>query len=224
LRKKAPRSSRRCCLSRGGIRGGSWPGRACARFPDLANNRVGDPGARSATRRACATSFAKRAIAFTRALRPAICLVQTRGSQGARCGNASRGQRSRHRLVPAHGGARAPLACEDRRLAGCARASYSGCRSRQASPRLKRSAYPIATGRVNGSMADGGSKGPTSVKRASTICLAVAKPRGRPRPEPGVRKGVAGRGSLPARKASRAAFPTRTASRGRAAAVLATPP
>jgi len=34
------------------------------------------------------------------------------------------GQRNRHRLVPASSGAKAPLACEDRWLAGCARASY----------------------------------------------------------------------------------------------------
>jgi len=35
------------------------------------------------------------------------------------------GQRNWHRLVPASSGAKAPLACEDRWLVGCARASYS---------------------------------------------------------------------------------------------------
>jgi len=34
------------------------------------------------------------------------------------------GQRNRHRLVPASSGAKAPLACEDRTLVGCARASF----------------------------------------------------------------------------------------------------
>jgi len=87
------------------------------------------------------------------------------------------------------------LACEGRRLVGCARASYTGCRSRQASPRLERSAYPVATERVNGSPADGARKDRVGEK-ASTTCLAVAKPRGRGRPEPGARKGVAGRRSL----------------------------
>jgi len=70
---------------------------------------------------------------------------------GLRGGNASWDQRNRHRLVPASSGAKAPLACEDRTLVGCARASFSGCRSRQATPRLREACLPLATGRVDGS-------------------------------------------------------------------------
>jgi len=62
-------------------------------------------------------------------------------------------QRNRHRLVPASSGAKAPLACEDRTLVGCARASFSGCRSRQATPRFREACLPLAAGRVDGDLA-----------------------------------------------------------------------
>jgi hypothetical protein len=47
-----------------------------------------------------------------------------RGSQAPRAVTHCGGRRNRHRLVPASSGAKAPLACEDRELDGCARASY----------------------------------------------------------------------------------------------------
>jgi hypothetical protein len=67
--------------------------------------------------------------------------------------------------MPASSGAKAPLACEDRTLVGCARASINGCRSRQASPRLREARLPLATGRVDGGLALDGSKGSAGVKR-----------------------------------------------------------
>jgi len=84
---------------------------------------------------------------------------------GFRCGNAPGDQRNRHRLVPASSGAKAPLACEGRTLVGCARASNYGCRNRQASPRLREARLPLATGRVDGSLALADSKESTGVRR-----------------------------------------------------------
>jgi len=84
---------------------------------------------------------------------------------GFRCGNAPGDQRNRHRLVPASSGAKAPLACEGRTLVGCARASNYGCRNRQASPRLREARLPLATGRVDGSLAPTGSKEAAGVRR-----------------------------------------------------------
>jgi len=106
------------------------------------------------------------------------------------------GQRNWHRLVPASSGAKAPLACEDRTLVGCARASFQGCRSRQATPRPREARHPLATGRVDGGPAPEGSQGPAGVQKASRTGVAVAKPRTRRKPEPGVREGVAGQGFL----------------------------
>jgi ATP-dependent Lhr-like helicase len=91
---------------------------------------------------------------------------------GPRCGNASKGQRNRHRLVPARSGARAPLACEGRRLAGCARASYRGCRSRQASSRLREARTRWQRDSWTGAW-PAGPKGHVGEK-ASATCPAVA--------------------------------------------------
>jgi len=84
---------------------------------------------------------------------------------GLRCGDASWDQRNRHRLVPASSGAKAPLACEDRTLVGCARASFSGCRSRQATPRFREACLPLAAGRVDGNLALESPQGPWGAKR-----------------------------------------------------------
>jgi hypothetical protein len=111
---------------------------------------------------------------------------------GPRRGNASQDRRNRHRLVPASSGATAPLACEDRRLVGCARASFYGCRSRRATPRPTRSAARWQRTRERGSSSSGPERARSS-QRSSTAGIAVATPRRRSRPEPGARKGVAGR-------------------------------
>jgi hypothetical protein len=87
---------------------------------------------------------------------------------------------------------------------GCARASFQGCRSRQATLRLREACLPVATGRVDGSLsAPEVRKDRRSAKRAARIGNAVAKPRARGSPEPGARKGVAGRRFLVRRKVSR---------------------
>jgi len=67
--------------------------------------------------------------------------------------------------VPASSGAKAPLACEGRTLVGCARASNYGCRNRQASPRLREARLPLATGRVDASLAPTVSKESAGVTR-----------------------------------------------------------
>jgi len=50
-------------------------------------------------------------------------LVQVAARKAPGAATLRRGRRNRHRLVPASSGAKVPLACEDRRLDGCARAS-----------------------------------------------------------------------------------------------------
>jgi len=80
---------------------------------------------------------------------------------------------------------------------GCARASYSGCRSRQASPKLREARTRWQRNAWTGAKAGPRPKGHAPVAKASITCLAVAKPRGRQRPEPGARKGVAGQRFLP---------------------------
>jgi hypothetical protein len=74
---------------------------------------------------------------------------------GHRGGNASTGQRNRHRLVPASSGAKAPLACEGRTLVRVCPRVVSGCRSRQATPGSREACLPLAAGRVDGDLASG---------------------------------------------------------------------
>jgi hypothetical protein len=100
---------------------------------------------------------------------------------GPRCGDASRDRRNRHRLVPASSGATVPLACEDRRLVGCARASFYGCRSRRATPR-PREARSAGNGRVHEGRARAGPKGTVEQKvvdvrhRGGHTAMAVQGP------------------------------------------------
>jgi len=59
--------------------------------------------------------------------------------------------------------------------------------------KVQRNAIPMANGRVDGDQAHGElRKGQTGGSTASTTGTAVAKPQSRERPEPGVRKDVAG--------------------------------
>jgi len=62
----------------------------------------------------------------------------------------TQGQRNRHRLVPASSGAKAPLACEDRRLDGCARASVTVAEVGERRRGSEKRAYPLAAGHVDG--------------------------------------------------------------------------
>jgi len=143
-------------------------------------------------------------LAFTRALRSTICPVHASGTRraqavacrswlaGFRCGNASRGQRNRHPLVPASSGAKASLACEDRTLVGCARASFQLQKS-ASDAEAQRSVSPVGNGPRGRGPGPLGSERLRAGEKASTTSIAVAKLRCRRRPEPGVRKSVAGR-------------------------------
>jgi hypothetical protein len=95
--------------------------------------------------------------------------------------------------VPASSGAKASLACEERQLVGCARASTLVAEVGERRPGSEKH-EPLANGTCG--------RGPGSQRRfhkkpnwdskASTIGTAVAKPRCRERPEPGVREDAAG--------------------------------
>jgi len=173
--------------------------------PDLANDRAGDPGARDATRRVRATSFAKHASSSLERFGPRLALRRS-WLADPRCGNASNGKRSRHRLVPARSGARAPLAREDRRLVRvCPRVVFR-LQKWASVAEAQGSAYPVATERVDGSLADGVREDRFGEK-ASTTCLAVAKPRRRPQAGAGRSRGRRGAKVLVARKAPRADLP-----------------
>lgn len=123
---------------------------------------LGDPGARSSTRRARAFPSRRRGPAFARELRPVSHLVHASGTcrakagacgsrlAGPSCGKRTLDRRNRHRLVPASSGVKAPLACEDRALDGCARASDTVAEvgERRRGPEKRDS--PLATGHVDG--------------------------------------------------------------------------
>jgi len=76
------------------------------------------------------------------------------------------GRRNRQGLLSASSGAqKAPLACEDRYARGCARASISGCKKSTSGAKVQRSAFPPATGGVDGDLTRNGSQEPARVKR-----------------------------------------------------------
>jgi len=91
--------------------------------------------------------------------------------------------------------ARASLACEDRRLVGCVRASNSvaevGGRRRGSEKRD----FSWQGGAWTGAQALWRSQELRGAAKTSITGTVVAKPRRRGRPEPGVRKGIAGRRS-----------------------------
>jgi len=155
-------------------------------------------GARSATRRARAKSFAKRASPSLERFGPRLA---SRKSRLAGLDAVT----PRRPTQPASVGAGNSRARIGRLARVCPRVVSKVAEGRQASPRLKRSAYPVATGRVNVSLANG-SERPRGEK-ASTTWVAVAKPRRSRRPEPGRPKGHRGAKVLVERKASRAARP-----------------
>jgi len=90
-----------------------------------------------------------------------------RGSQVSGAATHRHGQRNWHRLVPACSGAKASLACEDRWLVGCARASYSvaevGERRRGSKKRVSRWLRGAWTGTQLSRSPKGGSGGCKSV-------------------------------------------------------------
>jgi len=59
---------------------GSWPGRTRAGISNLANNRTGDQGCPKRHEEGTCEIVRETRLAFSRALRPATCVVQVRGS------------------------------------------------------------------------------------------------------------------------------------------------
>jgi len=103
------------------------------------------------------------------------------------------GQRNWHRLVPASSGVKTPLACEDRTLVGCARASFQVAevdkRHRGSEKRVSRWQRGAWTGAQL-----------PRVRKDSRGCKGVenrgcgGQAANRESPEPGAREGVAGQG------------------------------
>jgi hypothetical protein len=132
--------------------------------PDPVHDRAGDPGARSATRRARAKLVREARVVFTRTFRPAACLVQVVARR------PSARKRVERPTQPASVGAGAQRGESSTRV--------RGSKARRVCPRVvsrlqksasvaeaQRSAYPVASERVDGSLADKGPRGPVSVKR-----------------------------------------------------------
>jgi hypothetical protein len=89
-------------------------------------------------------------------------------------------------------GPQASLACEDRKLVGCARASFQGCRSRQATP-ISKEAHPAGNGEACTGIQPPRLQRASGVERYGEEACAVAKPSGQFMLEPDARRGVAGR-------------------------------
>jgi len=169
-------------------------------------SRTGDPGARGATRRD-SRARQERACSFARALRPVTCSVHASGTRRreparADCGSQAPGaathrggQRNRRPLAPAGSGAKASLAREDRRLVGCVRASNSVAEVGERRRGSEKRDFPWQGGAWTGTQAPRFSQELRGAAKASTSGTVVAKPRRRGRPEPDVRKGIAGRRS-----------------------------
>jgi len=83
VRWKAPRSSQRHCLSRGGVRDGSWPERSRARVSRPREQSRRRPGCPERHEEGTRDVVRDTRIAFSRAPRPATCLAGGRGSQAS---------------------------------------------------------------------------------------------------------------------------------------------
>jgi len=105
-------------------------------------------------------------------------LVQVAARKAPGAATLRRGRRNRHRLVPASSGAKVPLACEDRRLDGCARASNRLQKSANG-VEAQRSAIPGGNGaRGRGPSPGRCPQGNLTEAKTSRTSAAVAKPRG----------------------------------------------
>jgi len=204
LRWKAPRSIRGWRSSRGDTQGGSRPGQGGAKAPGFAASWLGDPGARSVSRRARATSFKERALPLLACSGPrpvfprkwsAASVEPPRAGCGSPAVDAAtrrKGQRSRDRLVPAGRRVKALLAWGDRRLVGCARASLHVAEVGKRRPGSEKRGFPLATGPRAREPRPSDSERGRAASKASRVVIAVAKPWRRRRPEPDVREDVAG--------------------------------
>jgi hypothetical protein len=153
-RQKAPRLFRRCPPSRGGIKEEPRPARRVTRSSrphHQSNRRPGCPrrhekGTRDIVQeRASRLSSSASAHDLPRPRKWNTSCASRRVQVVARRPPMRQrivGQRNRHRLVPASSGAKAPLACKDRTLVGCARASFQvaevGKRRRGSEKRVSR--------------------------------------------------------------------------------------
>jgi hypothetical protein len=203
-RQKAPRLFRRCPPSRGGIKEEPRPARRVTRSSrphHQSNRRPGCPrrhekGTRDIVQeRAARLSSSASAHDLPRPRKWNTSCASRRVQVVARRPPMRQrivGQRNRHRLVPASSGAKAPLACKDRTLVGCARASFQvaevGKRRRGSEKRVSRWQRGAWTGARPLESPQGFARG----EKASRTGIAVAKPRSRGTPEPGAREGVAG--------------------------------
>jgi len=145
--------------------------------PNFAANRAGDPGVRSATRRARAISFKNarspslehsdpRLAPSTQVERDARRAV-TCGSwlAGPLCGNASWRPTQLASVGAGEQRSESPARVRGsnaRRVCPCV---VQGCRSRQAKPRLREARFPVAKGRADGGLARADPKGCARVKR-----------------------------------------------------------
>ncbi len=140
----------------------------------------------------------ERALTFARSLRPASLLPSTQVDRvvrkPARAGTRFAGlpprqrgvgQRNWHRLVPASSGVKAPLACEGRRLEGCARVSN----------RLQKSANDAIGSEKLPPPANGGSGREPGIVRAPQGAPDAFERRRRPAPRGPSR----GAGRIPSR-------------------------
>jgi len=135
-RQKAPWFFRRCRPSRGGIKGGPRPVRRVTRSSrphHQSNRRPGCPRRHEKGTRDIVQERAARLCSNASALDlpcprkwNTSCASRRVQVEARRLPMRQRiaGQRNRHRLVPASSGAKAPLACEDGTLVGCARALF----------------------------------------------------------------------------------------------------
>jgi hypothetical protein len=147
------------------------PQAARIRAPTRVPPPAGDPGARSAARRA-SHRRSRHGVAFAPAPRPASSVARAsgsrraparragRGSQVVRRGDAQHDQRNRHRLVPASSGAKKPHSrARIERSTGVPVRRFRLQKS-ASSTEIQRSAFPPATGRVDGGPACARSQGP----------------------------------------------------------------
>jgi hypothetical protein len=203
-RQKAPWFFRRCRPSRGGIKEEPRPARRATRSSrphHQSNRRPGCPRRHEEGTRDIVQERAARLCSNASALDlpcprkwNTSCVSRRVQVEARRPPMRQRiaGQRNRHRLVPASSGAKAPLACEDRTLVGCARALFQvaevGKRRRGPEKRVSR----WQRGAWTGARPLESPQGLTGGEKASRTGIAVAKPRSRGTPEPGARESVAG--------------------------------
>jgi len=179
-RQKAPRSFQRCCPSRGGIREGPRPerrGEGDSRPHDKSSRRPGcskryEEGTRESSKTARLPLLGRlgpQSVPSTQVERDVRKPARTdRGSQvpsaATHHGTNATGIGWCRRVAGRKPHSRARV----ERSSGVPARRRIGCRSRQATPRLREARLPLATGRVDGSLASEGPKGSAGVKRRRT--------------------------------------------------------